>query len=483
MCVPFIAIARNLFRKVLREVDLPSWKSPIPECYGLVADLAKDLLTVVKKLKVPRRALIPNPIKKETHLYIVSFLTLLVLTEGSTETWCPAAYAHHQFPNESETWGPEADFSQVTVSCNLMAADVKLTDNQGNNSQVDGELLGKMRGVELLKFIKENSLVKFHAFCLCSASMTIEKCLRNWFHGAGVLDKPMQQLTWTSQADYAVPRIEDLPAQWLSSTARTMLGLKIPTIVFMVAAEVITEVEKDVLDAIADKHHTINKALTIVQFMLKFKTQFKNLQVAEQRMIALKKFIRKHYKKVVMKLAVKSTKISQGLKIEHGISKVKVFVQRRYDYRAILIAKPASISFSRLVLRIAHGGNHLASSNKILVKIRTAYLFTGGALTYLDKLRKSYTLCRRLQPRPIQQEMGEVSRRLKGKEAHATTIWRYQTCDLFGPFECKAWPGHVKGRDIKYLSRLGSYFSVITAPEWLEEPTVRITALTPCFKL
>ena len=46
----FIATTRMLFRKVLREVDLPRWKSPVPECYyRLVANLAGDLLTVGKK--------------------------------------------------------------------------------------------------------------------------------------------------------------------------------------------------------------------------------------------------------------------------------------------------------------------------------------------------------------------------------------------------------------------------------------------------
>ena len=59
-----------------------------------------------------------------------------------------------------------------------MAADVKLTDNKGNNGQVCGELLGKYIRVELLKFVKENSLVKFYAVRLCSDSMTVEKCLR-----------------------------------------------------------------------------------------------------------------------------------------------------------------------------------------------------------------------------------------------------------------------------------------------------------------
>ena len=240
-----------------------------------------------KKLKIPRRAVIPNPIQSEAHEFPVGFLTLLVLTDGSTEAGCAAAYAHQQFPYESGTWGPGADFSNVTVSCNLMAADVKLTDNKGNNGQVCGELLGKYIEVELLRFVKENSLVKFHAVRLCSDSLTVERCLRKtsacysiwaghriahvqrsiylddswhlpgtmtdacvdsctkyqrkpssamneqWFHGLGVLDRPIQLLPWTDRAEYALPRIEDLPAQWLSSTARTLLGLKIPAVIVM----------------------------------------------------------------------------------------------------------------------------------------------------------------------------------------------------------------------------------------------------------
>ena len=125
----------------------------------------------------------PNPIQSEAHEFPVGYLTLIVLTDGSKEAGCAAAYAHQQ-----------------------------------------------------------------------------------WFHGAGVLDKPMQQLPWTNQADYALPRIEDLPSQWLSSTARTLLGLKIPAVIVMraVVEDMVTEVEKDVLDDIANKHHTINKAVTIV---------------------------------------------------------------------------------------------------------------------------------------------------------------------------------------------------------------------------
>lgn len=151
--------------------------------------------------------------------------------------------------------------------------------------------------------------------------------------------------------------------------------------------EEVAEVEKDVLDAIADRHHTIVKAVTIVQFMLRLRTQFKNLQVVEQRDTALKKIIRKDYRKIIKQLNLKSTKISQGLRIDDDKSIETVFIQGRYSYKAILLANPQTSSFAQLVLRNAHQENHLTSSNRTLVKISTSYLFTGGALSYLDKLK------------------------------------------------------------------------------------------------
>ena len=45
----------------------------------------------------------------------------------------------------------------------------------------------------------------------------------------------------------------------------------------------------------------------------------------------MKKFIRKDYRKIVMQLALKSTKISQGLKINDDKSNETVFIQGRYD--------------------------------------------------------------------------------------------------------------------------------------------------------
>ena len=163
-------------------------------------------------------------------------------------------------------------------------------------------------------------------------------------------------------------------------------------------------------------------------------------------MTNLKKFIREDYQTLCKQLALKANKISQGLKIEEDKKDEMFFVTGRYNYLAVLLARPQTSSFARLVLRDSHNANHLTSSNRILVKVSRSYLFTGGALTYLNKLRNTCTTCRRLQPQPVQQLMGDVPRRLRGIELNATTTWRHQTCDLFGPFDCKAWLGQRQGQ-------------------------------------
>ena len=59
----FISTARQLFRRVLREVNLCSWKAKVPEKYhGQIAYLAEDLLEVSKRLRLPRLAVIPNQV-------------------------------------------------------------------------------------------------------------------------------------------------------------------------------------------------------------------------------------------------------------------------------------------------------------------------------------------------------------------------------------------------------------------------------------
>ena len=288
LAAPFISSARLLFRQVLREVSLPTWKTMVPERYHeRIALLAEDLLEVAKKMKVPRRAVVPNPLKEEEHSHPYGFATLLLVSDGSCEAGVATAYIHQQFPFDSGLRSSTADFSDVTVSCNLLCAALKLTDNVGHNGQVDGELLGKFLSCQLREFVTKHALIDFHQVRHCSDSLTVERAIRKsdacysiwagkriasiqqsidldeswhvpgkvtdrtvdsctkqqrrpslslddgWFCGAGVLDKPLQLLPFTSRATYSHPRLDDLPAQWLSAAARSFIGLKLPAVIVM----------------------------------------------------------------------------------------------------------------------------------------------------------------------------------------------------------------------------------------------------------
>jgi len=89
-----------------------------------------------------------------------------------------------------------------------------------------------------------------------------------WFFGKGILDKALQLLPFTSRAIYAQPRLDDLPSQWLSSAARTFLGLKMPTVVIMKMAVQEEEPVMDVLEHLANKHQSVNKAISVLQLLL-----------------------------------------------------------------------------------------------------------------------------------------------------------------------------------------------------------------------
>ena len=115
------------------------------------------------------------------------------------------------------------------------------------------------------------------------------------------MEKSIQKLPWTARSEYAFPKIEDLPAQWLSSTARTLLGLKLPTTIVMravVDTEVATEQDITILAEIANKSNLLTKTISIVQFCLRLSPKFRNLKPVVQRTTALKKFIRGDYKTV-----------------------------------------------------------------------------------------------------------------------------------------------------------------------------------------
>ena len=490
----FISTARQLFRKILREVGLMSWKARVPERYhDLIARLAEDLLEVSKKLKVPRLAVVPNPLAIEAHLHPCGFVTLLIISDGSGEAGAAAAYVHQQFPYESGSWGSEADFSEVITTCNLLCAAVKLTDNKGNNDQVSGELLGKFLACQLKESIQANALIDFHQVRLCSDSLTVERAIRKtdacysiwagkriasvqrsidvdcsyhvphevtdatldactkyqrspsrhlnekWFRGRGVLDVPIQKLPYTDRAIYAQPRIEDLPSQWLSSAAKTFLGLNLPAVVIMKLA--VEEVpEMSLLEQLACRHQSVDKAISVLQCFLKMKQNFRQLPVPAQREVCVEKFVAGDYEKVSQQLGKRSTRLTQQLLLEDDKEKNVFTLKGRFGYRATLLANPKSSSFSKLVLRDAHNSQHLVSSARIMAKLGRKFAFTGGALNYLDRLRAECHMCRLLKPEAVKMLMGDPPQFMRGLLPNDSTSWRYQSTDIFGPWLMNAFP-------------------------------------------
>ena len=496
LAAPFISSARLLFRQVLREVSLPTWKTMVPERYHeRIALLAEDLLEVAKKMKVPRRAVVPNPLKEEEHSHPYGFATLLLVSDGSCEAGVATAYIHQQFPFDSGLRSSTADFSDVTVSCNLLCAALKLTDNVGHNGQVDGELLGKFLSCQLREFVTKHALIDFHQVRHCSDSLTVERAIRKsdacysiwagkriasiqqsidldeswhvpgkvtdrtvdsctkqqrrpslflddgWFCGAGVLDKPLQLLPFTSRATYSHPRLDDLPAQWLSAAARSFIGLKLPAVIVMRVdlgeneAHVTT-----VLEELANRHSSAETALSVLQFMLRMKKSFRELPVPQQRAICGDKFAGEDYDKISQQLQQRSTRLTQQLALKKD-SENKTFTMRgRFGYKARLLANPKSSAFSRLVLRSAHGSHHLTSSARILAKVGRDHVFTSGASKYLDKLRAECTMCRLLKPQAVKMLLGDTPPFMHGLLPEATTTWTHQSADIFGPIFAQAFP-------------------------------------------
>ena len=490
----FISSARQLFRQVLREVKLDSWKALVPEKFHeRIACLAEDLLTVSKTLKIPRLAVVPNPIQAEAHRYPIGYATLLVISDGSCEAGAASCYVHQMFPFDAGKRGPEDDFTDVKVTCNLLCSTVKLTDCHGNNSQVCGELLGKFIGVQLKEFVKENILIDFHEVRVCSDSLTVERAIRKtdacystwagrriasiqrgldldesyhvphtitdstidpctkfqkfpskfltekWFHAQGVLDKPLQLLPFTDRSTYMFPRIEDLPSQWLSSAARTFLGLKLPAVIIMKMEVNVEEVPMlSVLENLANKYTNLEKAITVLQHLLRMKPAFRGLPVTEQREACLQKFVSQDYEKISQQLGQRSTRLTQQLVLEDDKEKRTFTMKGRFGYKARLLANPKSSSLSRLVLRSAHSSHHLASSARIMAKVERNHIFTGGALRYLDKLRASCAMCKLLKPEAVKTLLGDPPAFMRGPLSEAITTWTAQSMDIFGPMSAAA---------------------------------------------
>ena len=496
LAATFVSSARQLFRQVLREVKLTSWKDLVPEFYHeRIAQLAEDLLEVAKKLEIPRLAVVPNPVKAEEHEHPYGFATLLIVSDGSCEAGVAAAYVHQQFPYESGLWAVDSDFSQVTVSCRLLCSALKLTDNSGHNSQVDGELLAKFLACQTKDFVLQNALIKFHRVRLCSDSLTVEKAIRKtdacystwagrriasiqrsidlddsyhvphnvtdqicdsatkyqkhpskfmndqWFYGKDILDKPMQLLPFTCRSTYAQPRLDDLPSQWLSSAARTFLGLKLPAVVIMKLAVEEEPPVMTLLEQLVNKHQNVDTAISVLQCLLKMKPGFRELSVPAQREACRVKFISGDYEKVSQQLEKRSTRLTQQLLLENDKEKKVYTLKGRFGYRATLLAAPKSSDFSKLVLRDAHNRHHLTNSARIMAKVGRNYAFTGGALKYLDKLRADCHMCRLLKPEAVKRLLGDPPPFMRGILPGATNTWRHQSTDIFGPWMMAAFPG------------------------------------------
>ena len=72
--------------------------------------------------------------------------------------------------------------------------------------------------------------------------------------------------------------------------------------------------EEPLLDAIADKHHQLQRAVT--QFILRFNKKFRGLPNIEQRTKALEKFWKTDFSKIRQQLTLSANKMAQGLIVE-----------------------------------------------------------------------------------------------------------------------------------------------------------------------
>ena len=495
LAAPFVSSARQLFRQVVNEVSLPSWKSQVPEVYfERITCLAEDLLQVAKKLKVPRRAVTPSPVEEERSSFPYGHATLLIICDGSMHAGVAAAYVHQQFPAASAEWSASADFSGVQVTCNLLCSALKLTEPT-NQGQVEGELLAVFIGCQLKDFIVKHSLVDFHQIRICSDSLTVLKCIRKtdtafstwaskriaaiqhsvdlddtwhvphtitdplvdsatkpqkrpskflderWFYGKGVIDIPVQHIEFTDRAVYSQPRMEDLPSQWLSSAARTLLGMKLPTVMTMRL-----EVEDpdlpvpSILERLAERFTDVGKAITTLQVLLRIKKGFRELPAVMQRKACVLKFVGEDYAKIKAALRKKTARLTQELALQEDEVNQVFYLVGRFHYKALLLASPKVSSWSRLVLRDAHEKNHLTATARILAKVGREYLFVSGASAYLNRLRVDCAMCRLLRPHTHSQLLGDVPPQMRGPGPDGVQAWKYQSIDIFGPWGAVAYP-------------------------------------------
>ena len=157
---------------------------------------------------------------------------------------------------------------------------------------------------------------------------------KHWFTGKGILNKPLQKLPWTPRADYTFPKMEDLPLQWLSSAAKTLLGQKLPAVSVMRA---LFNDQEPLLDGIADKHHQLKSAVSVSQLILRVNKKFRSLPNIVQRMKALASPWKSDYSKIRQQLTLTANKVAQVLIIEDKKKEEIYFVSGRHNYRVFLL--------------------------------------------------------------------------------------------------------------------------------------------------
>ena len=194
------------------------------------------------------------------------------------------------------------------------------------------------------------------------------------------------------------------------------------------------------LEFLAQKYTNVEKAVSVVQYLLGMKASFRQLPVHQQREASLQKFVSHDHEKISKQLGQKSTKLTQDLVLEENKADKVFYLKGRFNYKVKLLASPNTSTFSRLILKDAHNKQHLTSSARILAKVTRSYVFTGGALAYLDKLRKGCARCRQLKPMAVKMLMGDPPEFMRGPSPNATSVWTFQSCDIFGPWTALAFP-------------------------------------------
>ena len=94
------------------------------------------------------------------------------------------------------------------------------------------------------------------------------------------------------------------------------------------------------LEQLACKHQSVDKAISVLQCFLKMKRNFRQLPVPAQREVCVEKFVGGDYEKVSQQLGKRSTRLTQQLLLEDDKEKKVFTLKGRFGYSATLLATP-----------------------------------------------------------------------------------------------------------------------------------------------